>query len=366
MKVALVYDRVNKWGGAERVLLALKALFPNAPLFTSVYHPHSAKWADIFSVRTSFLQTFPGASQLHEYYAPLMPIAFESFDFSEFDAVISVTSEAAKGIITKPGTFHLCICLTPTRYLWSGYDEYFNNQFLKFISRPLISSLRKWDVIAAQRPDEIVSISKTVRDRVEKYYGKSSTIIYPPVTLHEGSSVEIPDKDYFLVVSRLSKMTSYKRVDIAIKAANKLKVPLKIIGTGRDVPYYKKMAGPTVEFIGKVTDEELSAYYKNCAALIFPGNEDFGLVMVEAQMHGKPVIAYKAGGATEIIQEGKTGEFFDKQTVASLTQKLAKFDKSQYNTNDSIKNARKFSEDTFSYEFLAFFKNKFAEYQKNL
>ncbi len=158
-------------------------------------------------------------------------------------------------------------------------------------------------------------------------------------------------------------MTAYKRVDLAIKAANKLKVPLKIIGTGRDLKYYQKMAGPTVEFVGKVTDEELSAYYKNAAALIFPGNEDFGLVMVEAQMHGKPVIAYRAGGATEIIQEGKTGEFFDKQTVTSLTEKLAIFDKSRYNSKYCINNARRFSEETFARNFLAFFKLKVNEHK---
>ncbi len=180
MKVALVYDRVNKWGGAERVLLALKSLFPDAPLYTSVYNSDNAKWAEVFSVKSSFLQKFPGARKLHEYYAPLMPMAFESFDFSEFDAVISVTSEAAKGIITKPETFHLCVCLTPTRYLWSGYDEYFKNPVLKFVSWPVVRYLKMWDKIAAQRPDQIVSISETVRDRVEKYYNRSSEVIYPP------------------------------------------------------------------------------------------------------------------------------------------------------------------------------------------
>ena len=366
MKVALVYDRVNKWGGAERVILALKSLFPDAPLFTSVYNKKSASWADEYEVITSFLQKFPGARNLHEFYAPLMPIAFESFDFSDFDAVISVTSEAAKGILTKTGTFHLCICLTPTRYLWSGYDEYFKNALIKIAFGPIISYLRSWDKIAARRPDAIVSISATVHDRVQKYYNRESKIVSPPVTLHKGSSAQLPEQDYFLVVSRLSRMTAYKRVDLAIKAANKLKLPLKIIGTGRDLSYYQKMAGPTVEFIGKVTDEELSAYYQNAQALIFPGNEDFGLVMVEAQMHGKPIIAYRSGGATEIVQEGRTGEFFEKQTVTSLLEVLAKFDRNRYNTQDSVKNAGKFTGDKFKNEFLAFFNDKLTEYQKNI
>src|SRR3990167_8750422 len=155
MKVALVYDRVNKWGGAERVLLALHKIFPDAPLYTSVYDERKAAWEKVFRVKTSFLQNFPFASENHEYYALLMPLAFESFSFDEYDLVISVTSEAAKGIITKPGTRHICYCLTPTRYLWSGYDEYFKNSFFRFISKPIILYLRLWDKKAAKRPDVI-------------------------------------------------------------------------------------------------------------------------------------------------------------------------------------------------------------------
>src|SRR3990167_9737624 len=166
MKVALVYDRVNKWGGAERVLLALHKIFPDAPLYTSVYDKDKAPWAKVFSVKTSFLQNFPFASGNHEYYAPLMPLAFESFTFDEYDLVISVTSEAAKGIITKPGTLHICYCLTPTRYLWSHFNLYFENPILKFISSPVASYLKTWDRIAAQRPDVMIAISDTVRKRI--------------------------------------------------------------------------------------------------------------------------------------------------------------------------------------------------------
>lgn len=352
-KIALVYDRVNKWGGAERVLLTLRELFPDAPLFTSVYSHEDAGWAHNFKVTPSFLQKFPGAKRVHELFAPFMPIAFESFNFDEYDAVISITSEAAKGIITSPKTIHICVCLTPTRYLWSGYDEYFSNDFVRFISKPIVWYLRTWDKIASQRPDKIVAISQTVVDRIKKYYKRDSKIIYPPVGFRNPNISNKPG-EYFLVVSRLSKLTAYKRVDLAIKAANKLKVPLKIVGTGRDVDHYKQMAGPTVEFVGRVTDDELSEYYAGAKALLFPGNEDFGLVMVEAMAHGIPVIAYKNGGALEIVTQ-KTGMFFEKQTVGSVVQAIEKFDETRYNRTDCIENARKFADSRFKKEFLAFF-----------
>ncbi len=363
MKVAIVYDRVNKWGGAERVLLALHKIFPDAPLYTSVYDPKTASWADKFKVKTSFLQSFPFASKYHEFFFPLMPLAFESHTLDKYDLVISVTSEAAKGIITKPNTKHICICLTPTRYLWSGYVEYFKNPFLRIISYPITWYLKKWDIMAAQRPDAMVAISETVKKRINKYYDRESTVIYPPSNLKSSQNTvsstkgknndtqySVSDTGYFLVVSRLSKLTAYKRVDLAIEAANRLKLPLKIVGTGRDIEYYQRMAGNTVEFVGAVSDKQLSDYYSHCKALIFPGEEDFGLVMVEAQVHGKPVIAYRAGGALEIVREGKTGEFFDRQTPESLIDVLKTFDITGYNKTDCISNAKRFSFEVFEKE----------------
>ena len=183
MKVALVYDRINKWGGAERVLLALHKLFPNAPIFTSVYSPQKAPWANDLKVKPSFLQKYPHVINNHELYPFLMPVAFERFNFTGFDLVISLTSEAAKGIVTKPGTVHICYCLTPTRYLWSGHEEYFKNPTLRFFSRPVVSYLRKWDKAAAKRPDTFIAISKEVQKRIKKYYGRESMVIYPPVEL---------------------------------------------------------------------------------------------------------------------------------------------------------------------------------------
>lgn len=352
MKIAIIYDRVNKWGGAERVLLALQKIFPDAELFTSVYDSNKAQWAKEFKkINTSFLQRFEFAKSHHEILAPFMPIAFETLDLSEFEFVISVTSEAAKGVITSPKTKHVCICLTPTRYLWSGYDEYFATPFKKFISRPMIWYLKKWDVVAASRPDKYIAISKTVQNRIKKYYDRDSVVVYPAASefkiIDNALDERLKKQKYFLVVSRLSRMTPYKRVDLAIDAANTLGFNLKIVGQGKGLDYYKKQAGKTVEFVGSPSDGELCAYYKNAQALIFPGVEDFGLVMVEAQLLGTPVIALRKGGAEEIIREDRTGEFFDEQSLESLTTVLKSFDRSRYNTNDCIENGRRFSFDQF-------------------
>jgi len=352
MKVALVYDRVNKWGGAERVLLALHELWPQAPLYTSVYNPETAPWAKVFRVIPSFLQAFPLAKTNHERYSLLMPFAFESFNFDEYDLVISLSSEAAKGILTKPKTLHLCYCLTPTRYLWSGCDQYFDSPAKKIFAQPFIKALKAWDLVAAQRPDEYIAISKTVQERIAKYYKRESGVVYPPVETDKFRTMNyearaIVDK-YFLVVSRLVK---YKKVDLVVETFNRLGWSLKVIGVGREYEKLRRRAGKNIEFLGQLTDKELLGYYQNCQAVIFPPEEDFGIVPLEAQAAGRPVIAFRAGGARETVIEGKTGIFFDKQTVASLTECLKNFKSLKFESASCRQQAEKFSLKRFKKEF---------------
>lgn len=364
MKIALVYDRINKWGGAERVLLALHKLFPEAPIFTSVYSKNRAKWANDITVKPSFLQKYSHLTSHNELIPFLMPIAFERFTFSDYNLVISLTSEAAKGIITNPDTKHISYILTPTRYLWSGYNEYFKNPALKVLSTPIVSYLRKWDKVAANRPDKLVALSKEVQDRIKKYYGIEAALIYPPVVIQphfSGNKIKKQHTkgEYFLIVSRLSKFTKYKRIDLAIRACNELKLPLKIVGEGNWKKELQKISGPTIEFINDVDDNKLAQYYQNCKALLFPALEDFGLTVVEAQAFGKPVIAFRGGGALETIKEGKTGIFFDKQTTESLKQALQLFNTMKFDEKLSRENANKFSEAKFNTSFLKLVHNLF-------
>lgn len=350
MKTALVYDRVNKWGGAERVLLALHEIFPDAPLYTSVYYPQNAAWANVFpEVKHSYLQRFPFARSRHELFAPLMPSIFESHDFSKFDLVISVTSEAAKGIITPIGTYHLCYCLTPTRYLWSGYDDYFSNQALKVFSKPVLSYLRKWDIAAAGKPDHIIGISTEVQERIRKYYKRESSLVFPPVDLSKFKVSNKKRENFYLLVSRL---VPYKKVDLAIKAFNKLGLPLTIVGSGSQKNKLKKIALENITFLQDLSDEELSDLYSSCKALIFPQIEDFGLVAVEAQATGAPVIAFKKAGALDIIIDGKTGVFFEKLEEKSLINAIKSFSHLKFDSNIISNNAKRFSKERFQKEFL--------------
>jgi len=396
MKVALVYDRANKWGGAERLLLALHEMYPKAPLYTAVYNPQGAPWAKVFpKVIPSFLQKFPFAKSHHEAYFWLMPLAFESFDFSEYDLVISVTSESAKGIITQPKTLHICYCLTPTRYLWQSYEDYFKNPWWRALSLPIISKLRIWDQVASQRPDYYSAISQNVCNRIKKYYQRDSEVIYPPVNfdvkaehslfqpaprvsrardyghstlfgsqsggrgaLEKGDAhlLNNSQSDYFLVVSRL---VPYKRIDIAIEAFNQLGTHLVIIGSGSEEKKLKKMARSNVQFLGQnLTDKELLPYYQDCRAIVCPGEEDFGLVPVEAQLCGKPVIAYKVGGVLETVIPGVTGEFFYPQTAEALIETVKHFKDKEYKSEDCQKNAEKFGCQVFKKRFLEFVNSK--------
>ncbi len=363
MKIALVYDRVNKIGGAEKVLLALHEIWPKASLFTAVYNKETAAWANDFNIKTSFMQKFPFAKKSHRFYPWLTPFAFESFSFDKYDVVLSVTSAEAKAVISKPDTLHICYCLTPTRYLYSGYKEYLKQPgfgFLSFFAKKffkfLAPKLKKWDLVAAQRPDEYLAISNTVKKRIKKYYKRKSKIIFPPVETNKFKPRKnIQMDDFFLIISRLEP---YKRIDLAVKAFNQLGLPLKIIGTGSMKNKLNAQANENIEFLGQLTDKALIHYYQTCRAFIMPQNEDFGIAAVEAQAAGRPVIAYKKGGALDTIIENKTGIFFEKQTVESIIKAVKEFESMEFKVDDCLDNAQKFDKNKFKKQIKKFVEDK--------
>jgi glycosyltransferase involved in cell wall biosynthesis len=292
-----------------------------------------------------------------------MPLAFESFSFDEYDAVISVTSESAKGIITKPKTMHLCYCLTPTRYLWSGHKYYFDNRVKRLAFGPIVNYLRKWDLVAAQRPDGYIAISKIVQGRIEKYYGRESQVVYPPLVFDSSMEAESPARepdDFFLVVSRLVR---YKKVDLVVDVFNRLGWKLKVIGGGRELNALARKAKKNIEFLGHLTDEALVSYYQKCQAVIFPQEEDFGLVPLEAQWHGRPVISYRAGGALETVIERKTGLFFKEQTVEALAETLIEFKREDFDQKICRRQAEKFNLESFKKEFKKVFEEQWKNFQ---
>ena len=353
-RIALVYDRVNKWGGAERVLLALHEMFPGAPLYTAVYNPATAGWAKVFSqVIPTFLQKFPFAKSNHELYPWLTLIAFETLKFDDYDIVISVTSADAKGIITKPGTFHLCYCLTPTRYLWSHSESYRNELGVvgKVLTTPLFNYLKSWDLIASRRPDAYIAISKTVQSRIKKYYRLDSQVVYPPVDVELFSQPitmnhELITNNFFLYVGRL---VAYKQAQLLVETFNDLKLPLAIIGTGSLESKLKAMAAPNIRFLGQVAETELLVYYQHARAVLFIHEEDFGLVPVEAQAAGTPVIALNRGGASETVIHGQTGLLLD--SVLDLKNAILNFDPTQFDREFIKSHAQKFAKDRFKREF---------------
>jgi glycosyltransferase involved in cell wall biosynthesis len=349
-RIALVYDRVNKFGGAERILLSLHHLFPKAPLYTSVHSPSSAPWAKDFKVIPSFLNSIPPFRTRHERLAPLMPWAFESFDLSGFDLILSITSAEAKGVLTSPRQLHVCYCLTPTRYLWSHTHTYLHSPLRRLIMTPFISTLRRWDFLAARRPDYLIPISVTVSNRIKKYYRlPPESVIYPPVNTaffaQHPSKCHTKQRDYFLLVSRA---TEYKGIDYVINTFTQTPRPLIIVASGQGVSRLKALNLPHIQVLSNITDTHLSCLYHHAKALIFPQEEDFGIVALEAQSAGLPVIAYNRGGAIETVIDQKTGILYNDPTPASLETALKRFDTLTLQPNAICQHARQFDTKVFT------------------
>jgi len=329
LRIAIVCSWLNQYGGAERVLDVVHEMYPEAPVYTSIYWPEAMPPAyRSWDIRPSFLNRLPLIKRHHQPFLPLYPLGFETMDLDGYDLVLSVTSAFAHGVITRPGTVHVSYCLTPARFLW--YDAaYARREQLGPAMRTLLpfflSGLRTWDAVAADRVDHFVAISRAVQARILKFYRRPARLIYPPVRTAE-FAVSGQVDDYYLVVSRL---VPYKRIDLAVQAFNALGRTLLIVGDGRDRAALERLAGPNVHFLGRVSDSEIKRYMARCQALIFPGEEDFGITPLEAQAAGRPVIAYGAGGALETVVEGQTGTFFREPTPESLAAAVASFDPSQ-------------------------------------
>lgn len=370
-KVAIVYDWLDKWGGVERILLVLHEIFPSAEFYTSYWDKRKAKWAAPLKIRTSFIDRFPSFIKKNRLLSfGFYPLVFESFDFSGYDLVISVSSSFAKSIITKPGTKHISYLLTPTRYLWLYPQLYIKKSFFNPFVFYYLRKMKQWDYVAAQRPDEIISISKIVVARCQKYYQRKSKLLYPPFAMDYWRKIKlkilrskqklidkfkvINSKRYFLVVSRLEP---YKRIDLVIDVFNQNREILVIVGEGTEIKKLKRRASSNIYFFSRLSDQELGWLYTNAQALIMPQEEDFGYTALEAQFFGCPVIAYKKGGAVETVVDGKSGIFFDQQKVEALRSALERYKKIAYNLRNQIKlvgssNIKKFDKKIFIDNFV--------------
>lgn len=351
--IALVHEWLTNVAGSEKVLLALTELYEKAPIYTSVYDPKKTKPFTNKRVISSYLQKIPLMTKKREFLVPFVPLAFEQFDLSKYGLVISNTTMGAKGVITQPQTIHISYCNTPPRYIWEPHvDPRAKNGKLALLRRNIIHKIRIWDRVAAERVDYFIANSKYIANRIKKYYQKESKVIYPPVDVLDFEPAKANEiKDYYLLVGRL---VNYKKCDLVVEAFNDLKLPLKIIGQGPDEKSLKKKARSNIEFLGHLPFEEMKKYYREAKAFVFPAEEDFGIVPVEAMASGRPVIAYKNGGAAETVVEGITGTFFDEQTPQCLIDVVRNFEPEKYDSKKIVDHAQKFSKERFKKEFRDF------------
>ena len=382
MKIALVHDFLLYPGGAERVLKVLSEMYPEAPIYTLLYDREkmSVEWGSK-DVRPSYLQKFPKFLRKHyQWLLPFFPVIPETFDFREYDLVISSSGAWSKGIVTKLDTKHVAYIHSPMRFVWDYNEKYLKeiNKKPSIFTRLFFNYLRIWDRMAVDRPDFLIANSKYTQNRIKKYYRRDSEVIYPPVdpigVLNVQGVIDVQDdqleqaqrlnkrgdkaieRDYFLIVSRLSP---YKKVDIAVEAFNKLGLPLVVIGQGKQEKYLRKIAQSNVKILGWQDEKNVQEYYRNARAFVFPCEDDFGIAPVEAMLHGLPVIAYRKGGALETVIEGQTGEFFDAQTPEILADGVRRFmeNKNKYDKEFIKKHAGAFSEERFKKEIEEYIKN---------
>lgn len=365
MRVAIVHDWLTNMGGAEKVVELMHRLFPDAPVYTLLYDrrnmPEDFARMDI---RTSYLQQIPFARRRHQWLLPFMPAAIEAMDLREYDLVISSSTSCAKGVLTRADCCHISYCNTPMRYAWDFYQDYIGDKpwpLRNYIRRQL-HWIRLWDRLSADRVDYFIANSGNVKNRIRKHYRRESEVIYPPVDTNYFVSGEEKTGEYFLCAGRL---VGYKRVDLAVQVCSEMSLPLIVAGDGGELKRLKGMAGPTVEFRGRVSDDELLKLYQDCRAFIFPGEEDFGITPLEAQACGRPVIAYGRGGALETVVDGQTGLFFEHQDEKSLRLALERFIEyeGRFNRASIRQQAEAFSVDRFLREFGLAVQKFYEEFQ---
>lgn len=363
MKIAIVHDYLNQYGGAERVVEVLHELFPEAPVYTSVYLP--AEMPDTFKqmdIRTSFMQKFPWMKRHFKKYLMFFPKAIESFDFNGYDLILSSSSGWAKAAKHNKNILHICYCYTPMRWVWS-YQRYVERenipQAAEIILKYYIQRLKEWDLQTNNRVDKFVAISNLIQGRIKKWYERESIVIYPPV---ETRRFKIADtiSNYFLLVSRLN---TYKRVDIVVAAFNQLGLPLVIVGEGPDKSHLEKIAKPNIKFLGRVSDPVVNEHCARCRAFIFPGEEDFGIAPVEAMASGRPIVAYAAGGALETVVEGVTGVFFKEQTPAAIVEAVKKMQNMVFDCQQIRNQALRFDKEVFKQKIKEYIEKEYAEFK---
>ena len=342
-KIALVHDWLVGMRGGEKVLEVLCELFPEATLFTLVHRKGSCSpLIERMNIRTSFLQHLPLGQSHYQHYLPIFPLAARSLDLTGFDVVISSSHAAAKGVHVCNNSCHICYCHTPMRYIWDQYEQYFGPGRSSIVTRMAMKIftpfLRKWDEATAKGVHYFIANSCNVQQRIERIYGKGAVVIYPPVDVERFTLLK-KDERYYLIVSAL---VPYKRIDIAVEAFNRLGKRLVIVGSGGEEQKLKTMAKQNIEFVGWASDDVVRKYYEGCSALIFPGEEDFGIVPVEAMACGKPVIAFGKGGVLETVIDGRTGMFFHEQAGGSIEQAVRKFETMAFDAGTIREHAMKF------------------------
>jgi glycosyltransferase involved in cell wall biosynthesis len=346
LKVALCHDWLTGMRGGERVLEILCRAFPRAPIYTLVYEPGAVSaLIRSHTIIPSWLGRIPGATRHYRKLLPLFPLAIRSLRTGDCDLLISSSHCVAKGIRTRPGTRHLCYCFTPMRYAWTFYAEYFGGKPLRALAgKALLPALRRWDRKTSRQVDEFVGISRHVQERIRRFYGREAAVVYPPVDTNACAPGAAPRGSFDLVVSAL---VPYKRVDLAVRAYTKSGHPLTVVGTGSERAHLERLAGPNIEFAGWLSDDAVRDRYRRARLLVFPGEEDFGIVPLEAQACGCPVVAYRKGGATETIVEGVTGEFFDRQNTDDLLAAVTRCAGRSWRAEALRTHAEKFGQQAF-------------------